>query len=145
MARVKGNLDALRREIENSDFDAVVAMSPENAPYASGVLLWTQRSIRDRLALVVLPKKGSPTLIVATQEEGYCREKSWIEGLAALTVTEWTNDDRLLGDIGGGHSSRMAQRWIEDLGSKMENLHNFRVHCPSFNFIVILFRKMIMK
>ena len=56
------------------------------------------------------------------------REKSWIEGLAALTVTEWTNDDRLLGDIGGGHSSRMAQRWIEDLGSKMENLHNFRVH-----------------
>ncbi|PZC49338.1 MAG: Xaa-Pro aminopeptidase [Chloroflexi bacterium] len=81
MARVEGNLDALRREIENSDFDAVVAMSPENSPYASGVLLWTQRSIRDRLALVVLPKKGSPTLIVATQEEGYCREKSWIEDI----------------------------------------------------------------
>jgi len=26
--------------------------------------------------------------------------KSWIEGLSALTVTEWTNDDRLLGDLG---------------------------------------------
>ena len=56
-------------------------MSPENVPYTSGVLLWTQRSIRDRLALVVWPKEGSPTLIVATQEEGYCREKGWIEDI----------------------------------------------------------------
>ena len=34
--------------------------------------------------------------------------KSWVEGLSALTVTEWTNDDRLLNDIGGGHSSAWA-------------------------------------
>ena len=39
------------------------------------------RSIRNRLALVVWPKEGSPTLIVATQEEGYCREKGWIEDI----------------------------------------------------------------
>ena len=78
---VQGNLDSLKREVEASDFDAVVAMSPENVPYTSGVLLWTQRSIRDRLALVVWPKEGSPTLIVATQEEGYCREKGWIEDI----------------------------------------------------------------
>ena len=61
-----------------SDFDAIVAMSPENVPYTSGVLLWTQRSIRDRLALVVWPRDGDPTFIVATNEEGYVREKSWI-------------------------------------------------------------------
>jgi pyrroloquinoline quinone (PQQ) biosynthesis protein C len=42
------------------------------------------------------------------------REKSWIEGLAALTITEWANDDRLLQDVGGGLSSRMAKRWMED-------------------------------
>ena len=42
--------------------------------------------------------------------------KSWIEGLSALTVTEWTNDDRLLRDIGGGHSTRMGRRWTEDMG-----------------------------
>jgi hypothetical protein len=39
--------------------------------------------------------------------------KSWIEGLSALTVTEWTNDDRLLSDIGGGHSTRMGKRWTK--------------------------------
>ena len=26
------------------------------------------------------------------------KEKSWLEGLAAMTITEWCNDDRLLGD-----------------------------------------------
>ena len=56
------------------------------------------------------------------------REKSWIEGLAALTVTEWTNDDRLLSDQGGGHSSRMGKRWMEDLKLGWEDMHNFKVH-----------------
>jgi pyrroloquinoline quinone (PQQ) biosynthesis protein C len=56
------------------------------------------------------------------------RAKSWIEGLAALTVTEWTNDDRLLGDQGGGHSTRMGKRWMEDLGLGWDDLPNFKVH-----------------
>ncbi len=56
------------------------------------------------------------------------REKSWIEGLASLTVTEWTNDDRLLSDQGGGHSTRMAKRWLEDLGLVWEKLPHFQVH-----------------
>jgi pyrroloquinoline quinone (PQQ) biosynthesis protein C len=56
------------------------------------------------------------------------RSKSWIEGLAALTVTEWTNDDRLLRDQGGGHSTRMARRWMDDMGLKMKDLPNFEAH-----------------
>jgi pyrroloquinoline quinone (PQQ) biosynthesis protein C len=56
------------------------------------------------------------------------REKSWLEGLAALTITEWANDDRLLQDVGGGLSSRMAKRWMDDLGFGWEQMPNFRVH-----------------
>ncbi len=56
------------------------------------------------------------------------REKSWLEGLASLTVTEWANDDRLLEDIGGGLSSRMAKRWMDDLGFGWEQMPNFKVH-----------------
>ena len=56
------------------------------------------------------------------------REKPWLEGLAALTVTEWCNDDRLLGDHGGGHSTRMGRRWSEDMGFKMKEMPNFVVH-----------------
>ena len=56
------------------------------------------------------------------------REKSWLEGLAALTITEWANDDRLLHDLGGGLSSRMAKRWMEDLGFGWDDMPNFKVH-----------------
>ncbi|HEY2986570.1 MAG TPA: iron-containing redox enzyme family protein [Candidatus Binatia bacterium] len=59
------------------------------------------------------------------------RAKSWIEGLAALTVTEWTNDDRLLGDLGGGHSTRMARRWMDDMGLKWKDLPNFEAHAEA--------------
>lgn len=59
------------------------------------------------------------------------REKSWIEGLAALTVTEWSNDDRLLADQGGGHSTRMAKRWIEDMGIKMKDMPDFTAHAEA--------------
>ncbi|HEY7219371.1 MAG TPA: iron-containing redox enzyme family protein [Candidatus Binatia bacterium] len=56
------------------------------------------------------------------------REKSWLEGMVSLSVTEWANDDRLHYDIGGGLSSRMAKRWIDDLGFGWEQMPNFKVH-----------------
>jgi pyrroloquinoline quinone (PQQ) biosynthesis protein C len=57
-----------------------------------------------------------------------CHAKPWIEGLAALTVTEWTNDDRLLKDIGAGHSTRMGKRWMEDMGMAWRDMPNFVAH-----------------
>ena len=81
MNEILGNLDSLRSAMDNSEFDAIIAMSPENVPYTSGVGIWSQKVIRDRLALVVWPREGEPTLIVATNEEGYVREKSWITGV----------------------------------------------------------------
>ena len=59
------------------------------------------------------------------------REKSWLEGLASLTITEWANDDRLLYDLGGGLSSRMAKRWMEDLAFGWEDMPNFKVHAQA--------------
>jgi pyrroloquinoline quinone (PQQ) biosynthesis protein C len=56
------------------------------------------------------------------------REKSWLEGLVSLSVTEWANDDRLHHDMGGGLSSRMAKRWMDDLGFSWEQMPNFKVH-----------------
>lgn len=56
------------------------------------------------------------------------REKSWVEGLAALTVTEWCNDDRLLADLGGGQSTRMAKRWMKDMGFTWKDIPNLQAH-----------------
>jgi pyrroloquinoline quinone (PQQ) biosynthesis protein C len=59
------------------------------------------------------------------------REKSWVEGLTSLTITEWANDDRLLQDFGGGLSRRMAKRWMDDLGFGWEQMPNFKVHAEA--------------
>ena len=85
MNEIIGNLDSLRTAMDDSEFDAIIAMSPENVPYTSGVGIWSQKVIRDRLALVVWPKDGEPTLIVATNEEGYVKEKSWITDVRAYS------------------------------------------------------------
>ena len=50
--------------------------------------------------------RQDPTTLATLYGWGWItREKHWIEGLAALTVTEWTNDDRLLADQGGAFES----------------------------------------
>jgi len=77
----------------------------------------------------ILYAKPIPTTTAALYAWAWItRCKSWIEGLSSLTVTEWSNDDRLLQDLGGGHSSRMAERWMEDLGLKWKDVPNFKAH-----------------
>ena len=56
------------------------------------------------------------------------RHRPWQEALAASTIAEWTNDDRLLGDIGGGNCTRLAKSWARDLGFRPEQMPNFVAH-----------------
>jgi pyrroloquinoline quinone (PQQ) biosynthesis protein C len=56
------------------------------------------------------------------------RHRAWQEALAASTIAEWTNDDRLLGDLGGGNCTRLAKSWSRDLGFRPEQMPNFVAH-----------------
>jgi pyrroloquinoline quinone (PQQ) biosynthesis protein C len=77
----------------------------------------------------VLNVNPLPTTMATLYAWGWLtREKSWLEGLVSLSVTEWANDDRLHHDIGGGLSSRMGKRWMDDLGFGWEQMPNFKVH-----------------
>jgi pyrroloquinoline quinone (PQQ) biosynthesis protein C len=77
----------------------------------------------------VLNVKPLPSTMATLYAWGWMtREKSWLEGMISLSVTEWANDDRLHHDIGGGLSSRMAKRWMDDLGFGWEQMPNFQVH-----------------
>ena len=73
-----GDIPGLRRAVEESPFDAVVACSPENVRYAADAMISTQRSIRDRLALIVWAKGHEPVFVLCQVEEGYIRRESWI-------------------------------------------------------------------
>jgi pyrroloquinoline quinone (PQQ) biosynthesis protein C len=55
-------------------------------------------------------------------------ELPWIAALAGLTITEWCNDDRLLGDLGGGQSTQMAKRWMADMGFTWKQIPNLEAH-----------------
>jgi hypothetical protein len=55
-------------------------------------------------------------------------EMPWTESLTGMTITEWCNDDRLLGDLGGGQSTRMAKNWMEDMGFTWKQIPNMQAH-----------------
>ena len=55
-------------------------------------------------------------------------ELPWTPSLAAMTITEWCNDDRLLGDLGGGQSTRMAKKWMEEMGFTWKEIPNLQAH-----------------
>lgn len=76
-----GDIGGLQRAIDACEFDAVIASSAENVQYGANVLIATQRTIRDRLALLVWPKGADPTFVLCRVEEGYVRQESWITDL----------------------------------------------------------------
>src|SRR5918999_592420 len=56
------------------------------------------------------------------------RTRPWQEALAASSIAEWTNDDRLLSDIGGGNCTRLYKIWQRDLDFRDEQMPNFTAH-----------------
>jgi pyrroloquinoline quinone (PQQ) biosynthesis protein C len=56
------------------------------------------------------------------------RHRPWQESIAASTIAEWTNDDRLLGDIGGGNCTRLYKIWKRDLRFADAQMPNFTAH-----------------
>ena len=76
-----GDIQGLRRALEASPFDAIVAASPENVKYIANVEISTQRTIRDRLAVIVWAKGREPVFVLCQVEEGYARQQGWIQDL----------------------------------------------------------------
>ena len=66
-------------------------------------------------------------------------EMSWTEALAGMTITEWCNDDRLLGDLGGGQSTRMAKKWMAEMGFSWKQIPNLEAHSRPTKNIAICF------
>lgn len=58
------------------DFDALVAMSPENVAYSIGCVIPSQFFARRRHAISVMPRDGNPALIVADMEEEHAKHYS---------------------------------------------------------------------
>lgn len=75
----------VRRALDEARLDALIAVSPENTFYFSGVFIRTQVSIRERLALVVVPRHGEETFIVCNIEESLARSQGWLPDVRIYT------------------------------------------------------------
>lgn len=123
------NLDRLERLIAESAFDAVIAVSPENVRYAADVHIATQRSIRDRLAWVLWPKGGSPTLIVCEIEAAYARAHTWIADVQGYREFE-LGPVRALGDLLHQRGLARARVAIETDYLPAAAWQELLAHCP---------------
>lgn len=79
----KSNLryEKCKKFMSREGLDVVVALSPENVFYFGETYISTQKSIRDRLAMVVLPLKSDPAIIACIIEENTVAEETWIQDI----------------------------------------------------------------
>jgi pyrroloquinoline quinone (PQQ) biosynthesis protein C len=69
--------------------------------------------------------------------------KSWLEALASTAVIEMVNSDAVIAD--GGHSSRVRQKLITELGISRDQLENRNVHVLADQEHVLLFDRIAPK
>ncbi|MDO8189448.1 M24 family metallopeptidase [Conexibacter sp. JD483] len=107
------HLDRARRLMDEARLDALVATTPVNVRYLSGVHSWLDPLMRERMvvagggeqlaiaACVVLPREGEPALVLHG-------------GLAANALASWIEDVRLYGaprhDDDAGRPQRLDPR-----------------------------------
>lgn len=69
----------LKDEMSAQHFDAMVAVSPENVFYMAQTYIETQKSLRDRLAIALLPLEQDPVMIACVIEQNTVEAETWIQ------------------------------------------------------------------
>jgi Xaa-Pro aminopeptidase len=78
-------LEKAQRALNEHGLDALVAVSPWNVAYTSGTSFLTQRTIPERLGMIVLTPGNEPVFVYCTIEEGHAKGESWIREFRGYT------------------------------------------------------------
>lgn len=78
-------VDKIERALEENRLDVLVAASPWNVKYCAGTSFFTQRTLPERLAIVVFFRGQEPVFIYCSIEEEHARGESWIRRLRGYT------------------------------------------------------------
>lgn len=87
-------IQRLQRLMVGNGVDVIVAASPENTLYLSEAFIMTQELIRERIAVVLVPRDGAPTFIVSRMEELLAKRLSSLSEVRTYAYVEF-------GDPGG--------------------------------------------
>ena len=78
-------LEKVRQALAEHRLDALVAVSPWNVAYTAGTSFMTQRTIPERLGMVVLTPSGEPVFVYCTIEDQHAKGESWIREFRGYT------------------------------------------------------------
>lgn len=122
------NVAEFQRTLDNSVFDAVVAVSQPNVFYTSGAYILTQLTIPDRLAMTVLPRSGGDALLVCNIEESLARKESWIDDVRSYVefaetpmhlLAEVLKEKGLAGEHIGIEGRRLGAAYYQELSQAL--------------------------
>ena len=117
----------IKRRILEHEYEE--AIKDEHSPTGHLDLVVRQGAVFGLSAEQIFYPEPLPSSRAAFYAWGWiAREKPWTESLAASTSSEGMNDDRLLGDLGGGSTTRLAKMWARDLGLRPEQMPHFTSH-----------------
>lgn len=68
-----------KRYMEQENLDALIALSPENVLYFAETYIQTQTSIRERLAIAIMPLESEPAIVACKIEQPTVDEETWIQ------------------------------------------------------------------
>lgn len=68
-----------KKYMEQENLAAVIALSPENVLYFAETYIQTQTSIRERLAIAVMPLESDPAIVACKIEQPTVDEETWIQ------------------------------------------------------------------
>lgn len=78
-------LEKTQRALKEHELDVLIAVSPWNVAYTSGTSFLTQRTIPERLGMVVMTPGNEPVFVYCTIEEGHAKGESWIREFRGYT------------------------------------------------------------
>jgi Xaa-Pro aminopeptidase len=85
MSKAESKEAPLRALVRQLGLDAIVAMSPENFAYVSGVHILTVALIRPRQAFAIIPATGEPELVLCSIEKALSVAEGWIPTVHGYT------------------------------------------------------------
>jgi len=125
--------DLLREKMNQGKLDAVVAISPENVFYATGSLIITQKLIRPRLAIALLPIDKDPVFIVCGIEESLAKAESWMKDIRSYIEFKESPIDYLT-DVLKEKKLEKASIGLEEDYLGIQYFETLRSRLPSVNF-----------
>lgn len=129
------DIGRIKKTIDESPYDAVIVMSPENGPYYSGFWNFDLRGIPERIHYVLWPKGGEPAWVVPDKRKNFLVPgETFIEDVVPYTGEEVADSINVLADAMKGRGVAAGKVGFEGRNFPAGHLMGLRDRLPQARF-----------